>query len=156
MKYELEIISDIVYNLNGKPKLITKNDKIKKLFDLFDINLEEYVDAKTGKHIKKYCTIVEENTYYKINKPYEVLKALIQNKSIPVLGLAAKSKRYKPIKAEDEDEYPDYLEDKSEETEVNHYIEGKNNARYNTKKHTKRKAKLSPGSNRVRRKNKGA
>jgi hypothetical protein len=135
MKYELEIISDIVHNLNGKPVVVTKQDRIKKLFNLYDIELEEYVDSKTGRHIKKYCTIVEENTYYKINKPYEELKALIQNKSIPILGLAAKSKRFKA--QDDEEPLPEYLEDKTEESEITHYIEGKSKKKTTKKKNGK-------------------
>ena len=148
MKYELEIISDIIYNVKGKPNVIIKQDKIKKIFNLYDIDLEEYVEAKTGKHIKKYCTIVEENTYYKINKPYEELKALIQNKSIPILGLAAKAKWFKKVKAEEE-LMPEHLEDNTDESEVKHYIDG-----HNTKTPNKRrKAKPSKRISRTRQKN---
>lgn len=93
--YELEIIIDINNNDSKKPKVLVKNDRIKKLFDLDIIRLEEYVDSKTGKHIKKYSGILDDNNYFKINKPYEDLKNLIIPKSIPVLGFAHKSKRYK-------------------------------------------------------------
>jgi hypothetical protein len=92
--YELEVIST-VSTIGPKPKVITKNDKIKKIFDLDAIKLEEYIDGKTGKHIKKYATILDNDSYFKINKPYDELKELILNRSIPVLGLMYKSKRYK-------------------------------------------------------------
>lgn len=79
--YELEVIAD--------------KDKVKKLFDLDNILLEEYVNAKTGKHIKKYSLIQVNDIYYKINKPYHELSTLIINRSTPILGLMYKSKKYK-------------------------------------------------------------
>ena len=66
-----------------------------EIFDLDTIELEEYIDSKTGKHIKKYSAIYQNNVYFKIDKPYEELKNIILNRSIPILGLAYKSKKYK-------------------------------------------------------------
>lgn len=94
MIYELEVISDIIYNGGKKPKIIKKNDKIKKLFDISDIEVEEYIDPKTGKHIKKYSTVLHNNNYYKINKPYEELKTIKLNNMIPIVGLISKSRNY--------------------------------------------------------------
>lgn len=94
--YELEIITDIAsVDKKGKVKVVTKNDKIKRLFDLNEIELEEYIDNRTGRHIKKYTSVFHNNTYLKINKPYEELKDIVMNRSIPVLGFAYKSRRYK-------------------------------------------------------------
>lgn len=94
MIYEFEILTD-VYSNSERPKLLTKGDKIKKLFDIDEIDIEEYVDNKTGKHIKKYCYFISNNNYYKINRPYEEIKSIKLNRSIPVLGFAYKSKKYK-------------------------------------------------------------
>lgn len=95
MKVELEIISDIVDTRSNKPKVLVKNDKIKKLFDLDSIEVEEFIDSKTGKHIKKYSSVYFNNTYYKVNKPYAELSFLIINKRMPVIGLIGKSNGYK-------------------------------------------------------------
>lgn len=95
MKYELEVITNITDLVKGEPKVIFKNHKIKMLFDLDKIDLQEFVDSRTGKHIAKYSLILEEGNSFKINKPYEELKALVINQTIPVLGFAAKSKKYK-------------------------------------------------------------
>ena len=95
MKIELEFISDITSSKNGRTTILSKNDKVKKLFNLDEVGLEEYIDPKTGKHISKYATLSEKETYYKINKPYEELKALTLNRTTPVLGFAAKSKKWK-------------------------------------------------------------
>jgi hypothetical protein len=96
MLYELEIISDVhKFSKNGKQTLIKRNDKIKRLFDLNEVTVEEFLDPKTGKHISKYSLVIYKDATFKVNKPYEVLKSIVQNKSIPVLGLASKSKSYK-------------------------------------------------------------
>ncbi len=94
MKYELEIISDVLSN-HQKPKVLKKNDRIRKLFDLDNVELEEYIDQKTGKHIKKYSAIYHNNAYYKINKPYDELRELILNRTLTIQGFAYKSKKYK-------------------------------------------------------------
>ena len=97
MKYELEVISDIVSNpdKNGKTKIIKKDDLIKKIFDLEASEIEEYVEPRNGKHIKKYSVIYLNNVSYKINKPYEELKYLVLNRSTPVIGFVGKYKTYK-------------------------------------------------------------
>lgn len=93
--HEFEIISD-VQSTTSKPKLLTKNDKIKKLFNLDEITAEEFIDGKTGKHIKKYCVIHDlNNTAYKINTPYEIVKNIIFNKTFTVKGFASKSIKVK-------------------------------------------------------------
>jgi stalled ribosome rescue protein Dom34 len=94
MQYELEIITDISLS-SSKTKKIIKNNKIKKLFDLNVVSLEEYVDPRSGKTISKYSGIYQDSVYYKINKPYEELKDLIINKTTPVLGFMSKSKIYR-------------------------------------------------------------
>lgn len=95
MRIELEFISDITSSKNGKTIVLSKNDKIKKVFNLDEVELEEYIDPKTGKHIAKYTTLSFKEAYYKINKPYEELKTLTLNRTMPVLGFAAKSKKWK-------------------------------------------------------------
>lgn len=96
MKCELEIISDVLEQEGkGRRKIITKNDKIKRIFDLDTIDLEEFVDTKTGKHIAKYSVIYKDNLYYKINKPYEQLKYMVLNRTTPVIGFIGKSKKFK-------------------------------------------------------------
>ncbi len=87
MKYELEVITDILASPNkvGVRKVLVKNQKIKKLFDLNIIQLEQYID-KSGRLIKKYSAVYEESNYYKVNKPYEELKGLILDKSKPIGG----------------------------------------------------------------------
>ncbi len=90
---ELDVISNVISN-TAKPKLIAKDDRIKKIFDLDNIQVEEYIDSRNGKHIKKYSTINLNDAYYKIDKPYNELKELVFNRSIPVLGLMYKSKKY--------------------------------------------------------------
>lgn len=107
MKYELEIISDITSNNKGKVKILVKSARIKRLFDLDKIDISVYIDPRTGREIKKYSSVTENDIYYKVNKPYENLKSLILNRTTPIIGLMAKSKLYrKKIKAEE----PDYNE----------------------------------------------
>ncbi len=96
MKYELKVITDIsCASKSGKITVIKRNDKVVKLFELNDIKAEEYIDPKTGRHISKYSLIYDGDNCYKVDKPYKELRDLITNKSIPVLGLLSKSKRYK-------------------------------------------------------------
>jgi len=92
---EFEIVSDI---LNSENKVLKRNAIIKKLFNLDNIIAEEYINDKTGKPIKKYCLIYDNNIPYKINKSYEDVKKVILDRSIPVLGFAFKSKKYKQWK----------------------------------------------------------
>lgn len=100
MVYELEVISDILgmESKPGKRVLLTKNDKVKKLFNLNEIEIEEFIDPKNGKHIKKYTTIYKENICYKINKPYEELKSLYLNKTQPIVGFVKYCKNIKNYK----------------------------------------------------------
>lgn len=100
MLYELEIITDIYgpESNTGKRRILTKSDKVKKIFNLEQIEVEEYVDIKTGKHIKKYSGIYKDNVYYKVNKPYEELKSLLFNKTSPVVGFVTHSKNIKKYK----------------------------------------------------------
>jgi len=95
MRIELEFISDLTSSRNGKTVVLVKNDKVKKLFNLDEIEVEEFIDPKTGKHIPKYSTVSIKDMFYKINKPYEELKSLVLNRTTPVLGFAYKSKKYK-------------------------------------------------------------
>lgn len=94
-KFELEVITDITTNNSKKPKLLYKNARIKKMFDLDNIELEEYIEPTTGKHVLKYASVYYNNVYYKVNIPYEQLRNLVLNNTINVLGLAYKSKKYK-------------------------------------------------------------
>ncbi len=96
MLYELEIIADMVKtNKKGEITTTRKNNKVKKLFELNNIELEEYIDSRTGLPVKKYSSVFQNNQFFKVNKPYEELKVIMINRSIPILGLAAKAKRYK-------------------------------------------------------------
>lgn len=100
MIYELEVISDILglESKAGKRILLTKNDKIKKLFNLNEIEIEEFIDPKNGKHIKKYSTVFKGDICYKINKPYEELKYILINKTEPIVGFVRHSKNIKKYK----------------------------------------------------------
>lgn len=91
MKYELEIISLIQKQNKGK-KPLNKIIKSKKIFDLERIELEEYIEPKTGNTSKKYSGIYYNEVYYKVNKPYVTLKEIILNKTIPVKGFLSKTK----------------------------------------------------------------
>lgn len=95
MKYELEIITDITNTTGPRPKVIKKGDKIKRLFNLEELEVEEYIEPKTGKHIAKYSGIYCKDVYYKVNKPYKELSQLVLNRTVPVLGFLAKSNSYK-------------------------------------------------------------
>ena len=104
MKYELEIITDISKTTGVKSKVIVKSAKIRKLFDLDKIDIQVYIDGRTGKEVKKYTGVYENDNYYKVNIPYEQLKNLILNRTSPIFGLMGKSKLYmKRIKCEDTD-----------------------------------------------------
>jgi hypothetical protein len=96
MVVEFEIITDtFAVGKSGRQVLVKRNDKVKKLFDLNEIDVEEFIDIKTGKHIDRYSLVISNNIGFKVDKPYEVVKTMVQNKSIPVLGFMAKSKKYK-------------------------------------------------------------
>lgn len=88
MNKELEIISDIV----GPNNRVVKRDVVyKKIFELDNIKAEEYISNK-GTIVKKYCTIVYEDKFYKVNSPYEVIAAMIQ--PLEVKGFYSKSSKY--------------------------------------------------------------
>lgn len=97
MVIELQIITDILSgpNASGGRKVIHKDKLINKLFDINEIEVEEFINPKTGKAIKKYCGIYSKEVYYKVNKPYDELKDLKINKTYPVKGFMAYSKRCK-------------------------------------------------------------
>lgn len=73
---------------------ISGKTKIRKLFTIDNIELEEFI-GKDGNSIKKYSSILYMDNWFKVNKSYEELKEIKINKSIPILGLASKSKKYK-------------------------------------------------------------
>lgn len=56
----------------GKQKLVKKNIKLNREFDINDILLAEYLD-NNGKIIKKYSLIIdkEKGDQYKLNMPYK-------------------------------------------------------------------------------------
>lgn len=97
MVIELQIITDVLGapTKEGMRKIIFKNKIINKLFDINEIEVEEFIDPKTGKAIKKYSGIYSKEIYYKVNKPYEELKDLKINRTYPVRGFMGYSKRYK-------------------------------------------------------------
>lgn len=90
MKQELEIISDIVNPSNNK---IVKSDIVyKKIFDLDRVEIEQYISTR-GRIVKKYCTIIQDNKFYKLNHSYEYMSRLVL--PIQVNGFVSKSKRWK-------------------------------------------------------------
>lgn len=87
MKYEFEVIGNITRVI--KKKEVQKDVIFKKLFDLDSIAIEEYMDDK-GKVESKYCTIVENTNFFKINHPYNDVVRLI--KPVVVQGFHAHRK----------------------------------------------------------------
>lgn len=87
MRMELEVIADILQ----KSKKTTKELIYKKEFELDSIFLEQYIDNK-GKIINKYCGVIDGEKYYKVNHPYNYLRAFTT--PIVVKGLMSKSKSY--------------------------------------------------------------
>lgn len=90
MVVELQIIANVAVN-----NKVVKNALINKLFDINEIEVEEFINPKTAKPVKKYTGIYSNNVYYKVNKPYEELKSLKINKTYPVIGFLGHSKKYK-------------------------------------------------------------
>lgn len=74
MKYEVEVIIDL-YNDDGK--LIKKDVIQKRIFELSNIQLEQYYNEK-GVIQKKYSCVIDDGKYYKINKPYEEMSPLVK------------------------------------------------------------------------------
>ncbi len=97
MVIELQIISDIMSrpDKNGVSKIVCKDVKINKLFDINEIQVEEFINPKNGKPIKRYSGIYSYEVYYKINKPYNELKDLKINKTYPIKGFMGYSNKYK-------------------------------------------------------------
>jgi len=97
MVIELQIISDIMSrpDKNGISKVICKDVLINKLFDINEIQVEEFINPKNGKAVKKYSGIYSGDVYYKINKPYNELKDLKINRTYPIKGFMGYSSKYK-------------------------------------------------------------
>lgn len=97
MVIELPIITDVIAPADtvGKRKLLVKDKIIRKLFDINDIEIEEYINTKNGKTVKKYTGIYSNDVYYKINKPYEELRDLKINRTYPVRGFMGHANNYK-------------------------------------------------------------
>lgn len=92
MKYELEYITTLQKTVKGK---ITRSKEItiKKMFNLENIEVEQFIEPKNGKVVNKYSSVYLGDVYYKINKPYLELKELVENQAIPIRGFAAKTKQ---------------------------------------------------------------
>ena len=97
MVIELPIITDVLSqpDRTGRRKTLIKNKIVNKLFDLNEIDVEEFIDIKTGKTIKKYTAVYIKEDCYKINKPYDEMKDLVINRTYPVKGFMAHSIKYK-------------------------------------------------------------
>ena len=97
MVIELQIISDIMTppDTMGKYKIAHKDIIINRLFDINEIQVEQFINPKNGKPVKKYSGIYSNEIYYKVNKPYEELKDLKINRTYPIKGFMGYSKRYK-------------------------------------------------------------
>ena len=89
MRKEIEINGGDV--LSDKGKTIKKDLCYTKMFELDNILIEQYVSPK-GVIVKKYCTIIEHDKYYKANIPYATLSAMLR--PLEIKGFAAKSIRY--------------------------------------------------------------
>ena len=89
MRKELEINGGDVVNEKGK--VIIKNITYKKIFELDNILIEQYINPK-GIIVKKYCTIIENDRNYKANIAYETLSTMLR--PFVIQGFAAKSISY--------------------------------------------------------------
>lgn len=89
MRKEIEINGGDV--LNSKNKVIAKDVCYKRIFELDNILIEQYLNPK-GVIVKKYCTIIEQDKYFKANIPYDTLSAMLR--PLEVKGFAAKSISY--------------------------------------------------------------
>lgn len=89
MRKEIEINGGDV--LSTKGKLIKKDVCYKRMFELDNILIEQYINTK-GNIVKKYCTIIENDKYFKANIAYDELSALL--KPLEVKGFMAKSISY--------------------------------------------------------------
>jgi len=95
MVIELQIVSDIVEKATNKTeeKIVHKNVLIRKLFDINEIEVEEYMNPKNGKAVKRYSGIYSNESYYKINKPYSELRDIVINKTSPVKGFMGHTRK---------------------------------------------------------------
>ncbi len=92
MRKEIEINSGDV--LSDKNKVIKKDMCYKRMFELDNILIEQYINPK-GVIVKKYCTIIEQDKYFKANIPYETLSAMLR--PLEIKGFAAKSISYEKV-----------------------------------------------------------
>mgnify|MGYP001617488284 CR=1 FL=1 len=92
MRKEIEINGGDV--LSDKNKVIKKDMCYKRMFELDNILIEQYISPK-GIIVKKYCTIIEQDKYFKANIPYDTLSALLR--PLEIKGFAAKSISYEKV-----------------------------------------------------------
>jgi hypothetical protein len=87
MRKELEIITDI---FGPNDKLVKRNVIYKKMFEMNDIEVEQFISNK-GLVSKKFCAVVVENKYYKVKGSYEHVKSLVS--PVEVKGFMGKTRR---------------------------------------------------------------
>jgi hypothetical protein len=92
MRKEIEINGGDI--LSEKGKIVKKDMCYLRMFELDNILIEQYISPK-GVIVKKYCTIIEQDKYYKANIPYNVLSAMLR--PLEVKGFAAKSISYEKV-----------------------------------------------------------
>lgn len=88
MKKEFEVISDVIGNNN---KIVKADIIYKKVFELDNIEVEQFISNR-GQVVKKYCTVLCENKFYKVNSPYEYVLGLLTPTTVK--GFYSKSNRY--------------------------------------------------------------
>lgn len=89
MRKEIEINGGDV--LSDKGKVIKKDLVYKRLFELDNILVEQYINPK-GIIVKKYCTIIENDKYFKAHIAYDDLLTMLR--PLEIKGFAAKSISY--------------------------------------------------------------
>lgn len=89
MRKEIEINGGDV--LSDKGKIIKRDVVYKRTFELDNILIEQYLNPK-GVIVKKYCTIIENDKYFKAHIAYEELSAMLR--PLEIKGFAAKSISY--------------------------------------------------------------
>ena len=92
MRKEIEINGGDV--LSDKNKVIKKDMCYMRMFELDNILIEQYINPK-GVIVKKYCTIIEQDKYFKANIPYDTLSAMLR--PLEVKGFMAKSISYEKV-----------------------------------------------------------
>ena len=88
MVRELIVLTDFYSKAN---KLLKKDLAYRKTFETDKLDIEDYINEK-GRVIKKYCTAIYEDRFYKLNHTYEYVKML--KEPIKVVGLIGKTKGY--------------------------------------------------------------